>query len=208
MALTNNGEIGTQGTASQASGNKWVDNVFVNCDQWGPAGILAPWQTYCENSNADNSFLWVIQDQLTIPEFNPFYNTGSGISVDYFWGPSSKINFAPVNRLMDCIYDPFAPIPPTWKLVGAGQANSPANSYKFRIYPNPTSSELTIESLESLDEVQVELYSIAGVLIKAETQQNKHQIDLRLDDLPPTLYFVVLKSKGQTLYTSKVIKAQ
>ena len=68
----------------------------------------------------------------------------------------------------------------------------------LRVYPNPTAGDLTFESAEGVD--HVELYNIDGQLQLSSTQST-----INLATLPTGMYFYTVVAAGKT-YQGKVNK--
>jgi hypothetical protein len=87
--------------------------------------------------------------------------------------------------------------------TGIDQTIIALNSYD--VYPNPTSSEITV-SLKTFDlSTFVEVYNTLGQLIikKAAAEKN---IKLNLSELAEGVYHVRITNEGKQLYQTKVIK--
>ncbi|MDO1501449.1 T9SS type A sorting domain-containing protein [Winogradskyella maritima] len=74
------------------------------------------------------------------------------------------------------------------------------SSIHFRLYPNPTTSLLNIESLQDIKQVNV--YSITGKVLK--TIKNSKAIDV--SDLMTGVYFVQITGKNGAVSKSKFLK--
>ncbi|MBW8331176.1 MAG: T9SS type A sorting domain-containing protein [Prolixibacteraceae bacterium] len=72
----------------------------------------------------------------------------------------------------------------------------------IRIYPNPASDQIQIESKEIIR--SVELFSIDGKNIK-KTNTDTNNLNIRLDELKPGLYFLRVQTDRQ-FFTEKVVK--
>ena len=72
----------------------------------------------------------------------------------------------------------------------------------LRIYPNPASDQIQIESKEMIR--SVELFSIDGKNIK-KTNTNSNSLKIKLDELKPGMYFLRVQTDSQ-LFTEKVVK--
>lgn len=83
--------------------------------------------------------------------------------------------------------------------VGVSQVNNFAA--KLRLYPNPTSAELTIIVDDYLIE-KVEVYSIAGKLLLSNTYNQLNHVKLDLSNLVNGMYFVNINNQANI----KVIK--
>ena len=72
----------------------------------------------------------------------------------------------------------------------------------LRIYPNPATDQIQIESKEMIR--SVELFSIDGKNIK-KTNTNTNNLNIRLDELRPGMYFLRVQTDNQ-LFTEKLVK--
>ncbi|MDO9040034.1 MAG: T9SS type A sorting domain-containing protein, partial [Bacteroidota bacterium] len=72
----------------------------------------------------------------------------------------------------------------------------------LRIYPNPATDQIQIESKEMIR--SVELFSIDGKNIK-KTNTDSNNLNIRLDELRPGLYFLRIQTDNQ-IFTEKIDK--
>jgi hypothetical protein len=72
----------------------------------------------------------------------------------------------------------------------------------IRVYPNPATNQIQIESKEVIR--WVELFSIDGKNIK-KTNTNTNNLNIRLDELRPGMYFLRVQTDNQ-LFTEKFVK--
>lgn len=78
------------------------------------------------------------------------------------------------------------------------------DNLSVNVYPNPTSSLLTIESASAIN--QIELYNIAGQLVY-KMQGNDSRLTLNTNDLPQGFYFIrVYNENGMTVKKVSVVK--
>jgi len=76
------------------------------------------------------------------------------------------------------------------------------SSFSFRIYPNPATDNLTIESGEMVR--KVEIYSLDGKILQ-QSSPNSKNFNLNLNQLKPGIYFLRGQTTGQ-LFTEKIVK--
>lgn len=87
---------------------------------------------------------------------------------------------------------------------GVGIDKPSVDNYSVNVYPNPTSSVLTIESTSAIN--QIELYNMTGQLVY-KMQGNDSRMTLNTNDLPQGFYFVrVYNENGLTVKKVSVIK--
>jgi hypothetical protein len=80
-------------------------------------------------------------------------------------------------------------------------------AFKYKMYPNPTNRNLTIELGGSeIKTIVTEVYNMVGMKVKAiSSYKNKFDVDLK--GLPAGIYSVrVSDAKGKLLMIQKVIK--
>jgi len=82
---------------------------------------------------------------------------------------------------------------------------------EFRIYPNPTDSEVTIElrTHEQYTNVYLHVYNIFGELIACDLVEEDHygfRKNLNLENSPPGVYMVQVFGDGQNIFSGKIIK--
>ncbi len=85
----------------------------------------------------------------------------------------------------------------------AGMSRS--NAVKFPVFPNPVSTELTIDLLNNMGlETSVKIENINGILL-SETLTNKNIITINVSKYPSGLYFVRINN-NYLVYTNRFIK--
>ena len=75
----------------------------------------------------------------------------------------------------------------------------------IRIFPNPTSNILNIESDFNLKDIQIEITNTLGQTLKSIYRLNADRININIPDLPNGVYFLQLQS-GEQRITKTVIK--
>ncbi|HQQ94266.1 MAG TPA: T9SS type A sorting domain-containing protein, partial [Bacteroidia bacterium] len=189
MALTNSAVIGEQGSPTSAIGNWWRQSSLLGCDAWN-GGNAAAWQTYCEDSDPNLSKLWVIN---VSPNYNPLYNVGNQIGITYLTGTSPNIDLAPINRLSDCTGNHIYGPPPAWRLTNLNEDESNETVSQIRIYPNPSSDQFILESLENMTGSTLFVYSISGVELLRRSVLEDYKVQIDISEFQPALYFIQLK---------------
>ncbi len=76
--------------------------------------------------------------------------------------------------------------------------------YNIKIYPNPTSNFITIESTNNITSVII--YNIQGHQLKNLNNINKQQIGININDLSKGLYIIETHLKENKIFTQKIIK--
>lgn len=78
----------------------------------------------------------------------------------------------------------------------------------FKLYPNPTNADLTIELLENITaESAIEIYNTQGQLVyHIEQLYGQKSMKVNVFDLPSGLYHVVLKDKNGILQSLQFVK--
>jgi PKD repeat protein len=75
----------------------------------------------------------------------------------------------------------------------------------FKIYPNPTTGFISIETDENSDSYQAEIYSISGKLVKAQSlPEDNSTVDL--SDLPSGLFLVKITGNKGKIHQERIIK--
>jgi hypothetical protein len=98
-----------------------------------------------------------------------------------------------------------APVVAMKSVAAEEPAGSPLSL--FRIYPNPTSGNFTLEltgDVESSSSM-VEIYSMSGVKLVTREITGMRKIDFSISNMSPGIYFIHVLS-GKNAGTSKLIK--
>ncbi len=77
---------------------------------------------------------------------------------------------------------------------------------EITVFPNPTSSQIFIESNECFVNATIMLENSVGQIVRKSTKISGKQIILERDNLPPGIYFIYLKEGDKTM-SKKVIVA-
>ncbi|MCT4624235.1 MAG: alkaline phosphatase D family protein [Schleiferiaceae bacterium] len=88
-----------------------------------------------------------------------------------------------------------APGKPHWRTLGLNEQPIVVS----KVYPNPTSDLLKIElANKNALNVEVRLYNLVGVVFYAHTFAQAKSIEMNVQDIPEGVYFLAIKSNGQT----------
>lgn len=75
----------------------------------------------------------------------------------------------------------------------------------FRIFPNPFSQQMTIESVEDLKGSDMIIYNSTGIIIKEFHMASGHSITVQQDNLSSGIYYLVIMKNGKILGTNKIL---
>jgi hypothetical protein len=199
FALTNNGEIGPQGSSNLGSDNFW--DFVGSCQPWGTNPALN--ETYVDGtSNPMNSPLYT----TSFPGFFPTNNGWSVPSQPYMSGPSLWPAAAPNGANVDCyLTNPYL-AGPSWK-------NSPTaivktelpQSATMQVYPNPTNGTTNLRFSSTIVNGQVQVIDLAGSIYYRKVIENTGIEVLDLSDLPNGVYFIELTDNSAGKTVSKLI---
>jgi hypothetical protein len=83
----------------------------------------------------------------------------------------------------------------------------PMQNNQFEVYPNPTSKILTIKSIQSLGDVtcRIMLTDLRGRLVYKEKVYQLTETTLDVSNYTAGTYILTIESKGNKLYTNKII---
>ena len=76
---------------------------------------------------------------------------------------------------------------------------------KFKVYPNPTRGNITIEGLQSSANVNYELYDITGKIVQTKTLLSSTNMNVNISHLQSGIYFLNLYENNKR-YVHKVVK--
>lgn len=93
----------------------------------------------------------------------------------------------------------------------AGEGEKPVitGDAAFRLYPNPTAGNFTLEQTKGsiFGLVAIEIYSMPGEKVITARMEGERKHEFRLGDLPPGLYFVKIAADG-FVDTFKLVKTR
>lgn len=84
---------------------------------------------------------------------------------------------------------------------------SPLDTGKLRVFPNPTTDQITLIAPTDMDEAVLSVYTSVGALMYRRTETFKRILQVDLSSLPNGLYLVTVQSSNnrKNKYTAKVI---
>lgn len=198
-ALTNNGEIGQQGTPGLGSDNYW-DFVGV-CQNWG--GNFAFNETYVDGtSNPLNSILYC----TAFSGFNPTNNGAAFPSTPYQPNITIMPASTPNGSNIDCyLSNPYL-AGPSWKNGPAAVPKTESNgTIRMQVFPNPTNGVVNLSFSSLVSNAQVKVTNLAGVVMYSKSVENSSSDLLDLNDLPNGVYFVELLDNSLSKIVNKLI---
>jgi len=92
-----------------------------------------------------------------------------------------------------------------YEYSGTTNIQAPRANYELKIYPNPTSSEVTIQTDIRLNNAILVVTDCLGQTFAQIRDINEQTIKFNGHNLPRGIYFVRLTEKGKTLATKKLI---
>lgn len=90
------------------------------------------------------------------------------------------------------------------KGVISGIAKTLSNQPHFKLYPNPVSEELTIQSNSIIPLKKVLLYNLQGKLLQTHSLENSTSINL--SDLTVGLYMLAIENTAGQIFNAKILK--
>jgi hypothetical protein len=202
MALTNYGVIGVQGSPTgSASLNQWE----LNCAAWG-ISIFAPNQTYCENSDPTQSFLWVRPQSSDNPNNNNWYTMGTG--GPYQMGNSTSIG---IGGWGEPTCNNWSQWVPAWRSSNSNTVTAllegKLTTDEIKLYPNPSNSVLNIDNLSTNQNVNICIIDFTGKIFRSHYVRASESLQLNVSDLAQGLYLVEIKSDEGATVHKKFIKS-
>lgn len=79
------------------------------------------------------------------------------------------------------------------------------NSSVFKVYPNPTKNFITIDGLQSLNDVSYKIFDITGKMIQNNSLISNTENTIELSNYDSGIYFIHLNANGKN-YIHKIIK--
>lgn len=80
-----------------------------------------------------------------------------------------------------------------------------ATKNNFRIFPNPTSQQITLESVEDLNGSELIIYNSVGMIVKEIDGVAGRSITIQLNNLPPGFYYLSIFQNGKIVGMTKVL---
>jgi hypothetical protein len=75
----------------------------------------------------------------------------------------------------------------------------------FRIFPNPFSQQMTVESVEDLKGSDIIIYNSSGIIVKEIHNASRHSITVQRDNLSSGVYYLVITKNGKMVGTNKLL---
>lgn len=83
------------------------------------------------------------------------------------------------------------------------------NNARFKLYPNPSNSNLVIENVGHQKEtVLIEIRSVTGKLALTKKVTAFEKVTVNTSEIPAGIYFVSVKEKSKTIRTQKWVKVE
>ncbi len=212
LALTNGGVIGQQGTPAAPSNNYWVP-PGLGCVQWGIGA--AQNQTYCDpsiNPTLSSIYGTAMSGNFQVVGYVPTFNFPSGGPNNYLLGASiftTNVN-NPYNY--DCWINNNYPGLPGWRnSAQIMEEKDLVNEFQIenvRIYPNPTSGEITIASIGKNEILTVTITDLNGRTVYQNSTINSSGDVINVSNLASSVYFLELKDSLKHTTMKKLIKTE
>jgi hypothetical protein len=91
--------------------------------------------------------------------------------------------------------------------IGFENSKFKVQSSKFKVFPNPASSDITIEFNLNLNQnIEIQTYNILGELVLNEKRYCHKSVALDVSDLERGIYFMRMIDEKGKVYTEKLIK--
>ena len=192
--------IGMQGSPTgSASLNQWDQG----CALWGNSQF-APHQTYCENSDPTQSFLWVRVQGSD----NPIHHTSVGPNGPYLMANSTSIG---IGGWGEPTCNNWSPWVPAWRTSNSNTVTAlvegKLTTDEIKLYPNPTNSILNIDNLSSSQNVTMCIIDVTGKILLSQYIHASESLQLNVSDLAQGLYLVEIKSDEGATVRKKFIKS-
>lgn len=206
LALTNNGVIGQQGTPNVGCENFWEDDPMSGCDPWSGfgTGFNAKWATYCDNSSAGLSPLYVFPAPMAVPNTNG--NNPGGIA--YSQPNSIQMSSNHNMQLVDCAKSNS--YIPTWRTGNSTTTSINDHQETFaedelRVFPNPTDGLINLIYNGKESKCHLKVLDLQGRLLFEKEVYNGGETSIDLINLPASVYLVEIKH-GTKIARKKLIK--
>lgn len=198
-ALTNNGEIGTQGSSTNGSDNFW--DYLGTCQAWST--LFASWETYVDGTSiAANSPVYT----TTITGFNPTNNFASFPSQPYMPPISIVVASAPTATNIDCYLSNPYMAGPSWKNGKTEIAEySSKQLLNLQILPNPSCGKVQILFSNTIVEGSLRVLDLEGSTIFFKMVHNTNSEELDLTELSSGIYFLELTDKSHGKLAKKLV---
>jgi len=203
MQLDVNGVLGQQGSSCTPSDNRWEAGTCSSCvcgtfPGWNTSGISA---TYNLASVPALSPIYVRVDTTTYAAYYPYRNASASGSA-YSFASGSFVNAATgcgtgVSALDNCDGSSRG----AWASAEDGQGAPGLGNHMVNgnalIFPNPSTGLFTVHFPESIAEVHIEVYDIAGrTLLVRRYGVGGSSLEMDLSSLADGIYLVRMQGTG------------
>ncbi|MDB9755282.1 T9SS type A sorting domain-containing protein, partial [Winogradskyella sp.] len=79
------------------------------------------------------------------------------------------------------------------------------SALQVSLYPNPVEDNLTVILGNNYNDIQLEIYSLTGQLLRKINESNRLEFKVNISDLSSGMYIVKLNAAGK-IYTSRILK--
>ena len=202
LALTNNGVIGVQGSPTgSASLNQWE----LNCAQWNTQFAL--YQTYSENSDPTQSFLWTRAQNSDKPIWhNAVGNSPNG---PYLNAPTANYS-TDVGGWGEPSCNDYTTWVPNWRIANSitvtAVLEGKLSDDVLKLYPNPTNDILNIDNITQSDNIILKIIDITGKVVITEKISNSSTAQLNVAHLAQGLYLLEITNGSKSISRKKFVK--
>ncbi|WP_186987780.1 T9SS type A sorting domain-containing protein [Constantimarinum furrinae] len=77
----------------------------------------------------------------------------------------------------------------------------------FSIFPNPTSNEVIVQSLQGLNIESLQIVDVNGKLLFSRSTMNSDKTLINIENLKSGLYFIIIENENQKRIAKKLVKS-
>lgn len=195
--------------ASYDGGNSWV--LVSDTSEVSPMGSYFWWDDdfHASNGNYTNHPLTTTgkSDGWILSRFN--WQWWIPVKADTIIYPldSLMIKFTIISDAIETnkegwIIDDILTASAEWQLCSDIEETINNN---FRIFPNPFSQQMIIESMEDLKGSDIIIYNSTGIMVKEIHNASGHSITVQRDNLSSGIYYLVITKNGKMIGTNKIL---
>lgn len=148
-----------------------------------PACLGVPLALSYDGTGTNNQYFWSFSNGVT-----PAYSTAMNPTIDFDHLGTYHVTVYVENAAGTSFY--------TQEIVVAGCAGIPSLTSNYRIYPNPASSQLTVEFDVQTSYENVEIFDAMGRSVVRERLNHSGKNNIDLTNVPNGLYIVRLYGKS------------